>query len=192
LIVAPSQAVWLRIEHGPSKFEGSRTMVQIIDGEKWRVEGGLAERPYVAVFDGKSAKANDDSLRADAMNPLFMVKSQALAASCASVVDTIQADGKTLTVYHSKPSDDEVIIYVNPDKTPVRELCQSGEKVNFDLEYKPIPFDVKAHEAELFDTGNLKSYFSQYLASGLHADPARLQSAPPTTPKTPANPAPNH
>ncbi len=81
-------------------------------------------------------------------------------------VEIAEENGGKYTVYQCKDAFSDTTFYVtlslgSAPNRPSRMFVKGVQTVN--MEFKLIPYDVKAHETELFDTSNVKSYFSEYL-----------------------------
>ena len=126
----------------------------------------------IAVFDGKSVNANFPYDNKDALDPGLILRSLEKDAAHPTSVEPVERNGRKLTAFYCRDGASETTLYVDPvTRIPVQFVgrVKSGQAIN--LEFKFIEFDVKAHEAELFDTTKLKSFFSEYL-------PPRKPSAP--------------
>ncbi len=116
------------------------------------------------VFDGKSVKANFPFDNREALDPSIAIRSYQRDAAHPTSVETVERNGRKYTAFYFRDATSEGTLYVDyVTHIPVQAVGRSKSGQAFDVEFKFMDFDVKAHEAELFDATKLKSVFSQYL-----------------------------
>ena len=162
-VEVPGSAAWMELNHGDLSGEIPVT-IQVICGPKWRVEFGRKQHPGVAVFDGKSFQANFPGQDKDSLDPHKRLQWFQKDLLHPTSVEVVEKDGTKLTAYHCNDAKSVGIVYVDFfTKRPVRVVGREINGADYDVEYQFLDYDVKGHEEELFDTENLKSYFSDHL-----------------------------
>ena len=168
----PAVAAWIEVPHDPVPQTGP--VVEVVCGSKWRVEAGTKEKTFVAVFDGNSVQGTAPILNKARLDPTAEFAHIVKEVRHPTSVEIIEKEGTKLTVYHCFDAKEQatLTLYVNYfTKRQVRLVTKVKDK-EVSVDYQFLDYDVKAHESELFDTANLKPYFSEYLSAKRPADEA--------------------
>ena len=131
---------------------------------KWRVEFGRKQHPGSRCLTENPFKQTSPArIRFARSTQTVTVVSEDLLHPTS--VEVVEKDGTKLTAYHCNDADrlgSSTLTFSRNDRFGLlaERLMGPSTTLNIFLDY-----DVKGHEAELFDTENLKSYFSDHLLS---------------------------
>jgi hypothetical protein len=168
----PERAIWREISISDSDQKRPTVSVQAVLDGKWRIETGHKQKPFVAVFDGRSF-ASSPPVPKGKLDPLYGIRMLASAVKMPVSRATVQQDGRAYTKLVYKDLLAEATLLVNPSSKYIERMWthRIGEGI-WENRYEYFPIDVSSLPESAFSVENLQSIFAKYLP-----DP-RVSSAP--------------
>ncbi len=163
-VIIPEACVWKETAHirTSSFVTGPFVTIYARMGSKWRTEGEFDHKNAVAVFDGQGFACSVRGVSKEITDPNSHLLSLPRDLLRATKAETFEKDGRQLTRYFQQDAKSSIFnthaaIFIVDAKTgfPVSEEIDFGgehDEISFEL----IPYDVAAHQDELFKTTDLR------------------------------------